>query len=187
MLTKWKPRLAERNTESTTMSNNCTVLSLMRLADVYLMYAEAVAASSGVNSSANSYSLSALEAINVVRDRAGVGHVAGKYASSLEGFMSELQRERAVELAYEGHRFCDLRRWKLLDKQPYTLKQALEFERDPQGLSGAALAEDYQNAKVLNLSMTTIFERHLTSKHYWFPFLLDDINLYPEFQQNPGW
>ncbi|WP_297098602.1 RagB/SusD family nutrient uptake outer membrane protein [uncultured Draconibacterium sp.] len=187
MLTKWKPRLAERNTESTTMSNNCTVLSLMRLADVYLMYAEATAVSYGVSASSNSYSLSAADAVNVVRDRAGVGHVADQYLSSIDGFMSELQRERAVELSFEGHRFCDLRRWKLLDKQPYTLKQALEFERDPEGLSGAALAEDYQNAKVLNLSMHTIFERHLTSKHYWFPFLLDDINLYPEFQQNPGW
>ncbi len=187
MLTKWKPRLAERNTESTTMANNCTVLSLMRLADVYLMYAEATAVAYGVNSKANSYSLSALNAINVVRNRAGVGSVADKYSTSLEGFMSELQRERAVELAYEGHRFCDLRRWKLLDKPPYTLKQALEFERDPGGLSGAELAEDYQNAKVLNLRLTTIFERHFTSKHYWFPFLRDDINLYPEFQQNPGW
>lgn len=187
MLTKFKPKLAERNTESTTMSNNCVVLSLMRLADVYLMYAEATAEGYGVNASASSYSLSAVAAINVVRDRAGVGHVADKYSSSLDGFMSELRRERAVELSYEGHRFCDLRRWKLLDKKPYTLKCALEFERDPDGLSGAALAENYKDAKVLNLSMTTLFERQFTSKHYWFPFLLDDVNLYPEFHQNPGW
>ena len=187
MLTKWKPRIAEKNSESTTMSNNCVVLSLMRLADVYLMYAEATAVAYGVNGTANSYSLSAVNAINVIRDRAGVGHVADKFTSSIDVFMSELQRERAVELSYEGHRFADLRRWKLIDKKPYTLKCALEFERDPAGLTGAALAENYQDAKVLNLSMTTIFERPYTSKHYWFPFKTEDVNLYPEFEQNPGW
>lgn len=188
MLTKWRPRLAERNTESSTMSNNCVVLSLMRLADVYLMYAEATAVAYGINGSADSNDeLRAFDAIDVVRGRAGVGLVADKYKTSIEGFMSEVQRERAVELAFEGHRFCDLRRWKLLDKSPYTLKCALKFDRDPSGLKGASLAAAYQNAKVLNLSMTTIFERKYESKHYWFPFLLDDVNIYPEFQQNPGW
>src|SRR5690606_13610710 len=72
MLTKFKPRVAEINTESSTMGNNSTVLSLMRLADVYLMYAEATAVGYGVNGTATSYSLSAVDAVNVVRDRAGV-------------------------------------------------------------------------------------------------------------------
>lgn len=187
MLTKFKPRVAEINTESSTMGNNSTVLSLMRLADVYLMYAEATAVGYGVNGTATSYSLSAVDAVNVVRDRAGVGHVATKYTASLNAFMSEVQRERAVELAFEGHRFNDLRRWKLLDKAPYNLKTGLEFERDPNGLSGAALAENYKDAKVLNLSMHTIIERQLTSRHYWFPFMTDDVNIYSGFYQNPGW
>ncbi|MDT0676539.1 RagB/SusD family nutrient uptake outer membrane protein [Autumnicola musiva] len=186
-LTKWKPKIAERNQESTTMNNNSVVLSLMRLADVYLMYAEATAVGYGVDASANTYAMTAVNAINVVRERAGVGEVADKYKVSLDAFLSEVQRERAVELAFEGHRFNDLRRWKLLTEEPYTLKGALQFERDPDGLTGAALAENYKDAKVLNLHMETIFERNLTSKHYWFPFLLDDVNLYPEFPQNPGW
>ncbi|WP_417887546.1 RagB/SusD family nutrient uptake outer membrane protein [Zunongwangia sp.] len=187
MLTKFKPKMAERNTESTTMSNVAVVLSLMRLADVYLMYAEATAVGYGIESTANTYSLSAVDAVNIVRDRANVGPVANKYTTSLIGFMRELQRERAVELAYEGHRFCDLRRWKLLDQEPYTLKSAIEFERDPNGLTGNELAENYKDARVLNLRMVTIFERQLTSRNYWFPLLLDDVNLYPEFEQNPGW
>ncbi len=186
MITKWKPRLAEYANESTTMYN-MTVLSLMRLADVYLMYAEATAAGYGLNKTATSYSLNPAEAINVVRDRAEVGHVAEKFLTSVDVFMGELQRERAVELSFEGHRFCDLRRWKLLDKKPYTLKCSLEYERDPNGLTGAALAEDYKNARVLNLRMETLFERKFIEKHYWFPFLTEDVNIYPEFKQNPGW
>ncbi|MCW3785833.1 RagB/SusD family nutrient uptake outer membrane protein [Plebeiibacterium sediminum] len=186
-LTKWRPRLAEKNTESLTMTNNCVVLSLMRLADVYLMYAEATAVGYGVNQSAGTYSKTAVDAINVIRDRAGVGRVASKFTSSLDGFMSEVRRERAVELAFEGHRFADLRRWKLLDKSPYNLKCSLEFERDPEGLTGAALAENYKDAKVLNLSMNVIFERQFTAKHYWFPFVNEDVTIYKEFGQNPGW
>ncbi len=186
-LTKFRPRLAERSTSSSTMSNNCVVLSLMRLADVYLMYAEATAVGYGVSASSSTYSKTAVQAVNIIRDRAGVGHVADKYISTVDGFISEVQRERAVELGFEGHRFCDLRRWKLLDKKPYTLKCALEFERDPEGLSGAALSENFKDAKVLNLSMEVIFERQYTSKHYWFPFLLDDVTIYKEFNQNPGW
>ncbi|MFV0505726.1 MAG: RagB/SusD family nutrient uptake outer membrane protein [Bacteroidales bacterium] len=165
----------------------CVVLSLMRLADVYLLYSEATAASYGVTSSSSSYNLTALDAINEVRARAGVGSVDSHYTSSFDLFMSELQRERAVELAFEGHRFDDLRRWKLLDKKPYTLKCSIEFERDPAGLTGEALAENYKEAKVLNLRLETLFEKQYTSKHYWLPFLLDDVNLYVELEQNPGW
>ena len=184
--TKFKPRLAEKSTESTTM-NNGTVLSLMRLADVYLMYAEASFVANGATGSADSYSKTAIDAFNAVRERAGVDPLADKYKTSFDGFMGELQRERAVELSFEGHRFCDLRRWKLLDKKPYTLKTSIEFERDPNGPVGAALADAYQDAKVLNLREQIQIERQFTAKHYWFPFLIEDVNLYPEFTQNPGW
>ena len=43
--------------------------------------------------------------------------------------MDEVRRERAVELAFEGHRFNDLRRWLLLDKAPYNIKTSQEFVR----------------------------------------------------------
>ena len=110
--------------------NNRMTLSLIRLADVYLMYAEAVAQGYGsFESSSQAFPMTALKAVNTIRERAGVADIADEYLTSQEGFMSELRRERAVELAFEGHRFNDLRRWLLLDKAPYNKKTAVYFDR----------------------------------------------------------
>lgn len=159
-------------------------LSWVRLADVYLMYAEAAAQGYGSPAGKSSnFSLSATEALNRIRERAGVDPVADKFANNLEGFMGELRRERAVELAFEGHRFNDLRRWLLLTEYPYNIKTRQHFDRatplDPK-------ADPKENA-VVNWSEEVITTRNLSSKHYWLPFKTDDVSMYPEFYQNPGW
>lgn len=163
------------------------VLSLMRLTDVYLMYAEAVAMGYGTpQSKAVSYDKTALWVVNKIRERAGVPEVHSKYTGSSEAFMSEVQRERAIELSFEGHRFNDLRRWLLLDKPPYNQKKAVYFDRDP-SIDDETRFADPANARVLNLREEVIVQRNYTEKHYWFPFLRDDVDMYPEFAQNPGW
>ena len=165
--------------------NNTFVLSLMRLSDVYLLYAEATATGYGTpQSTATGYTLSAIDAVNKIRQRAGVANVAAKFLGSTTDFLGELRRERAVELAFEGHRFVDLRRWLLLTQRPYTYKKAIEFDR---ALPNAQVYADPWNAKVNNFRETVLFERQLGERHYWFPFLQKDINMYEEFKQNPGW
>lgn len=159
-------------------------LSWVRLADVYLMYAEAAAQGYGSPSGKSSnFSLNAIEALNRIRERAGVAPLADKYASNLEGFMGELIRERAVELAFEGHRFNDLRRWLLLTEYPYNIKTRQHFDR------AAPLDTDVdpkENA-VVNWREEEVTVRNLSSKHYWLPFNTNDVSMYPEFYQNPGW
>ncbi|GAA4300304.1 RagB/SusD family nutrient uptake outer membrane protein [Aestuariibaculum suncheonense] len=155
----------------------------MRLSDVYLMYAEAAAvAYGGANGSSANYGKTAVDAVNVVRDRAGVGHVAAKFLTSVDTFMEELRRERAVELAFERHRFNDLRRWLLLIEKPYTLKKSIEFDR-----AGSFDTEDPTNNRVLNIREEVILERNFSEKHYWLPLKNADVNMYLEFPQNPGW
>lgn len=155
----------------------------MRLADVYLMYAESalMGYASPIASSSN-FNKSALDAINVVRERAGAGLVAVQFSGSAEALLGELRRERAVELAYEAHRFNDLRRWLLLTERPYTLKTALEFDR-----VGELDKNNPSENQVVNLREEVILEREFSEKHYWLPFKVSDVNLYPEFEQNPGW
>ena len=159
-------------------------LSWLRLAEVYLLYAEAAAQGYGsANGKSASFSKTAVEAVNAIRSRAGVGGVADRYANNLEMFMGEVRRERAVELAYEGHRFNDLRRWKLLTEYPYNIKTMQKFDRaeefDPEA--------DPKERKVVNFREEVVTQRNLSSRHYWLPFKTDDVTMYPEFYQNPGW
>lgn len=170
-------------------NNHHIHISWMRLADIYLMYSEAVANGFGSpQSTSETHTLSALDAVNIIRARANVPAFANKYTTGGSGidspFMQELMRERAVELAWEGHRFNDLRRWRLLDKYPYNIKTKIEFDRaEPVNFDKV----DPTVNKVLNLREEIILERDFSEKHYWFPFSREDANLYPEFEQNPGW
>ena len=173
------------NTTDGYKENNIMVLNLMRLADVYMMYAEAAAVGYGSpQGKASTYSLTAEQALNKIRDRAGVEHVLPLFLTNTETFLSEVRRERAVELAFEGFRFMDLRRWMLLTQRPYTLKTKIEFDRaDPDNYNYDAPEEN----PIRNLQEVTLLERNYTDRHYWYPILRDDVQMYEGFGQNPGW
>lgn len=169
--------------DNTYKDNNVMILSLMRLADVYLLYAEATANGYGTpGSSSPKFGMTAVEAVNKVRARAGVDPVIARYTSSTDAFMSEVRRERAVELSFEGHRFIDLRRWLLIAEKPYTLKKAVYFDRT----SDFSYSKPSE-ARVANLREEVLVERKFDSRHNWLPLPEADVNIYPEFGQNPGW
>lgn len=184
LLYKFIPRTANKYDDGYGYGNNLNIhLPYMRLSGVYLMYAEAAAQGYGSPSGqVSGFSKTAVDAINHVRQRAGVGPVAGEFLGSMDAFMGEVRRERAVELAFEGHRFNDLRRWLLLIESPYTLKKSVEFDR-----AGELNTDDPSQNRVLNLREEIILERNFSSKHYWLPLKNVDVNMYLEFSQNPGW
>ena len=159
-------------------------LPYMRLADIYLMYAEAGAAVQGANYKSNKCNLTAVDAINVLRDRVEAGHVADKYAANQQKFMDEVRRERAVELAFEGFRWNDLQRWLLLTEYPYNIKTSQEFKRVG---DFDYTKKDPRDAEVAGWSEMTFLTRDFTEKHYLLPLKQSDVYLYPEFGQNPGW
>ena len=159
-------------------------LPYMRLADLYLMYAEAGAAVQGANYKSSKLNLTAAEAINVLRERVKAGHVADKFMNDQKKFMDEVRRERAVELAFEGFRWNDLQRWLLLTEYPYNIKTSQEFKRVG---NFDYSKNDPRDAEVTGWSEKTIVTRDFSEKHYLLPLKESDVYLYPEFGQNPGW
>ena len=159
-------------------------LPYMRLADLYLMYAEAGAAVQGANYKSSKLNLTAADAINVLRDRVDAGHVADKFMNDQKKFMDEVRRERAVELAFEGFRWNDLQRWLLLTEYPYNIKTSQEFKRVG---NFDYTKNDPRDAEVTGWSEKRIVTRDFSEKHYLLPLKESDVYLYPEFGQNPGW
>ncbi|MGL5317386.1 MAG: RagB/SusD family nutrient uptake outer membrane protein [Bacteroidales bacterium] len=90
----------------------------IRLADLYLMYAEAA------NEAGNPEG-DAIQYIDLVRERAGLKGVTESWTKSLnptkpyskEGLREIIRQERDIELAFEGHYFWDSRRWMTLHSQ----------------------------------------------------------------------
>ena len=172
-------------------------LPYMRLADIYLMYAEAQGVVGGPKSAASTTSLTAVNAINALRDRVNsddypMEHVQPNFLDTKEHFIDEVRRERAVELAFEGFRWCDLQRWLLLTEPPYTTKYSHEFERMEKDdwyfdAQSREAKHDPKDAKVANFHKEELITRRLDSKHYWFPLPDKDTYLYEGFVQNPGW
>lgn len=162
-------------------------LPYMRLADVYLMYAEACAAFGGANAKASNYSRNAVAAINVLRDRVGCGHVNEALLANDRAFMDEVRRERACELAFEGFRWQDLQRWLLLTVAPYTTKSTQVFYRGESADWFKNKDNDPRDAKVTGWGLQEILTRQFGPQHYWFPLPDSEIYLYEEYEQNPGW
>ncbi|RPD39506.1 RagB/SusD family nutrient uptake outer membrane protein [Chitinophaga barathri] len=123
----------------------------IRLAELYLNYAEALNESDPGNADVLKY-------LNAVRTRAGIPVVnAGPDQAAIRKL---IQRERCIELAYEGHRFFDVRRWKIVN-QPEG-RQAGEFH-GMNVFTGTSLGDP------------AYYERTRTSTRIWY----DRYNLLP--------
>ena len=81
-----------------------------RYAEVLLNYAEAMNEAYGPDG-AGSYTMTARQAVNMVRSRQGVQMPAVVAATQAE-MRDKIKHERRIELAFEGHRWWDLTRWK---------------------------------------------------------------------------
>ena len=96
---------------------------VIRMADLYLMYAEAVNEAYGPDGTAGGYELSSLDCINKIRARVNMPAVRSEYCGDKDTFRERVRNERNVELAYESnHYFFDIRRWKVA---PQTMDSSL--------------------------------------------------------------
>ena len=97
--------------------------AMYRLGEMYLAYAEAVNEAYGPHGSAGGMALTALEAVNAVRERVGMPEVRAEYCADKDTFRDYIRNERCVEVAFESnHYYFDIRRWK---EAPVLMNQTL--------------------------------------------------------------
>ena len=140
---------------------------IFRLGEFYLNYAEAMYYYTGNAESKGEFGMSANDAINVLRDRPDIQmpHFTGN-----DGFEDRYRRERMVELAFEDHRFWDVRRWKIGDRLASVRK--MNFTKTDDGdvlMERATIARQWDD------------------KYYLYPIPYTERYKNPNLEQNPGW
>ena len=145
-----------------------------RLGEFYLNYAEALFNLSGDGYTAPSglaATATAARYINDIRKRAGLAAI--EEGLSAADFKARYEKERFVELAFEGHRFFDVRRWKEADKY-FTNIRGLEITKNADG--------------TFTETVKTVQTRQWNDKMYLFPIPQSEIlksgNV---LTQNTGW
>lgn len=148
---------------------------IVRLADLYLLYAEAL------NESKTAPDQEVYEYIDQVRERAGLKGVKESWANhsiypdkptTKAGMREIIRRERLNELALEGQRFWDLRRWKWSEK--YLSEPVYGWN-----VKGTTPEEFYEK--------TNLYSRRFTMKDYLWPLKINTMLINPNLVQNPGW
>lgn len=148
---------------------------IIRLADMYLLLAEC-------SNEAFGPSQEVYDNLDVVRERAGLEGVVSSWAAhsknpskptTKEGLREIIHQERLIELAFEGQRFWDLRRW---------LKaQSMLSNSDIKGWT----VEGETNETYYKIR--TFTKTKFTHKDYFWPISEADIIANPNLSQSPGW
>lgn len=151
---------------------------IIRLSDLYLMYSEAL------NEVLETPDSEVYEYIQRVRHKAGLDinsdlvstwELYSKNAAkpkTKEGMREIIRQERLIELAFEGSRFWDLRRWKLAEEY---------FNLPIRGwnINGATPTDFYQ--------VRNIFYRDYLKRDYLWPISQTELLRNPKLKQSPGW
>jgi len=168
--------------------------NVIRYAEVLLIYAEAQFERNGSISDAD-LDLS----INVLRDRVNMPHLTNTLvASNGLDMETEIRRERTVELAFEGFRWDDLRRWKtaetVLPKSILSVKvTGTQWSDKVITLDGSSYNSIFYNSspsqlengyKLLQPSSQRFFD---PGKDYLLPIPTKQVSLNSKLTQNPGW
>lgn len=137
---------------------------VFRLGEFYLDFAEAAYYATGSANDAT-FGMTANEAINVLRSRSDINMPL--FTEDGDAWVERYRRERLVELAFENHRFWDVRRWK-------------EGPKYFENINAASISS--------NLVLTrTAITRKWNDKYYLFPIPQSEIQKNGKLEQNPGW
>lgn len=162
-------------------TQNCDMnIPLMRYAELQLIYAEG-------KIEANDIDDSVYDALDAVRQRAGMPAVPR--GSTQAELRSVVRRERKIELAMEGRRMIDLRRWRIAEKAltgPRYGASKRELLVSPPAFDENSIP-DYSgipNKNILRVVETVVFR---PEKDYLWPINPVEIETNKELVQNPNW
>jgi len=155
-----------------------------RLADIYLMYAEAL----NEGSSRNTAEIA--KYFNLVRYRAGLPGIDDATLNDKEAMRDAIKRERYIELLGEGKRWYDMRRW--MD----ATNEGRDRWQNRLGLNGN-MAVYNNTASTIGVGAPSPLERGVSggtyfgmflNQHYLYPVPSEEVeNFYETMVQNPGW
>jgi starch-binding outer membrane protein, SusD/RagB family len=175
IIAKFWPLGVDGRAGGTPILNFTYAVPLMRLAEVYLFYAEAANWAYSANGNDGSVSApganyTALGAVNKVRQRAG--QIETTATGGAHGdFHTMIMNERAVEMCFEANQYWhDIRRYKIGESLNNTPIYTLDFDKD---------WTLFQRREIL--------KRTFEKKHYWMPFPRTLTFMYEGFPQNEGW
>lgn len=178
MCKKWS-KYDTRVMSNSTYSISPWIWPNIRLADLYLLYAEAINEAEGPS---GAHSEEMFHYLDAVRSRAGIPGVKdawetysnspGKWQTQI-GMRDIIHRERLIELAFEGQRFWDLRRWK--EAREEYQKGFFRWNTDQPGTA----AKYYKK--------TSLVFQNFTLKDYFWPLSTATLENNPNLIQNLGW
>jgi hypothetical protein len=158
---------------------------LIRLAEVYLNYAEATNEAYGPQGIAPGANLSSLDVINLIRGRFNMVPVQNRFTASKDVFRDRVKNERFVELCFESHHYYfDIRRWK---DAPRTMTEGImgvDIEKLPAGYDATVYPTGYRyKRQLLPPDRQSVWKDAM----YYFAFDLSDIQKMSVFVPNEPW
>lgn len=154
---------------------------IIRLAELYLNYAEAANEAYGPNTPAPGATLSALQAVNIIRNRVGQPDVLPVFTESKEVFRSRIKNERTVEFLCEAQYFFDVRRWMDAPVTCSTVMMGMDIEKVP---VSATYPTGYKYTRV---SLPSGHQIKWLPNMYYFPHSLSDAYKMKIYESNPQW
>jgi starch-binding outer membrane protein, SusD/RagB family len=159
---------------------------IMRMAELYLNYAEAANQAYGPSGSVTGAGLTALEAVNTIRNRVGMPDIDPLFSGEKEKLHERILNERAVELCFEFfHRYIDVRRWRIIETEEYQNTPHVMHITDTDDLVNFPTGYVYE-IKPYEVN-NVLYRRTFQLKHYFLPVSNNDVQKVPDFIQNPGY
>jgi hypothetical protein len=155
-------KMMDPNVINNSLSTSPRVLPLIRYAEVLLDFAEATNEAVGPTSEV-------YQSVEAIRQRAGLRPYQLPTGLDQAQMRAAIRNERRLELAFEGFRFFDVRRWMIAEQTDNQMMHGMEVDRGP----------------IVVYKPFNVRKHNFTKAMYLWPLPLSEIAKSPSLLQNP--